>query len=257
MSIPAITSRLRRLIRGQQPAAHPGPTDSYGADEQSILDRARPLTMTSRERLIALVDAVTYVIQRQLPGAFAECGVWKGGSVLAMILRLQQLGINDRDIYLFDTFEGMTEPTENDTSRFETSALSTWTSTLAAGEKPWKVLFDADRFNEEDVRRALLSTGYPAERLHFVRGKVEDTVPQHAPETLALLRLDTDWYESTRHELHHLWPRLQTGGVMIIDDYGHWDGCRKAVDEYFGPKGQAAPILLNRIDYTGRVAIKC
>jgi len=256
MQIPAITSRLRRLIRGR-PAPTPEPTDSYSPEEQAILERARPLTMTSRERLVALIDAVSYVVQRQLPGAFAECGVWRGGSVLAMILRLQQLGVSDRDIYLFDTFEGMTEPTDSDTSRFETSALSTWTANLADGEKPWKALFDSERFNEEDVRRALLSTGYPAERLHFVRGRVEDTIPQHAPDQLALLRLDTDWYESTRHELLHLWPRLQTGGVMIIDDYGHWDGCRKAVDEYFGAEGSASPILLNRIDYTGRVAIKC
>lgn len=254
MSISAISSRLRRLVRGpDKPSAAP----DYGDHELAILERARPLTMTSAERLIALIDAVGYVVQRNIPGSFAECGVWRGGSVMAMILRLQQLGISDRDIYLFDTFEGMTEPTDSDTSRFETSALATWTANIAAGERPWKTLFDSKHFNEDDVRRALLSTGYPAERLHFVRGRVEDTIPAQAPDQLALLRLDTDWYESTRHELQHLWPRLQTGGVLIIDDYGHWDGCRKAVDEYFGPGGSAPPLLLNRIDYTGRAAIKC
>jgi hypothetical protein len=79
-------------------------------------------------------------------------------------------------------------------------------------------------------------------------------LPEHAPEHLALLRLDTDWYESTRHELFTLYPRLSTGGVLIIDDYGHWDGARRAVDEYL--EQQESPLLLNRIDYTGRVAIK-
>ena len=115
-------------------------------------------------------------------------------------------------------------------------------------------LFGPGSFSEESVRATLLETGYPPERLHFVRGAVEETVPAAAPEQLALLRLDTDWYESTRHELVHLYPRLSDGGILIVDDYGHWEGCRRAVDEYFA--SDADPILLNRIDYTGRIAIK-
>jgi hypothetical protein len=75
------------------------------------------------------------------------------------------------------------------------------------------------------------------------------------PEQIAVLRLDTDFYESTRHELRHLYPRLVHGGVLIIDDYGHWAGARKAVDEYIAEEG--IRLLLNRIDYTGRIAIKC
>jgi hypothetical protein len=85
-------------------------------------------------------------------------------------------------------------------------------------------------------------------------GKVEDTIPADIPEKIALLRLDTDWYESTKHELIHLFPRLQKGGVLIIDDYGFWKGARKAVDEYFAENN--IQILLNRIDDTGRMAIK-
>jgi hypothetical protein len=99
-----------------------------------------------------------------------------------------------------------------------------------------------------------MRTGYPQHKLHFIRGRVEDTIPVEAPERISLLRLDTDWYESTRHELIHLFPRLASGGVVIIDDYGHWKGARRAVDEYFRENG--IPILLNRIDYTGRTAIK-
>lgn len=106
----------------------------------------------------------------------------------------------------------------------------------------------------EDVRANLSGTGYDEARLHFVKGKVEDTIPEHAPEEIALLHLDTDWYESTRHELEHLYPRLARGGVLIIDDYGHWEGARRATDEFFTAAG--IHLLLNRLDYTGRIAVK-
>jgi O-methyltransferase len=171
-----------------------------------------------------------------------------------MILALQELGEDGRDVYLFDTFEGMTPPTEHDTSPHEPPALEGWRDAQRRESRPWSEFFDPQVFNEENVRQTVLSTGYPEERVHFVRGPVEETIPGHAPDRLALLRLDTDWYESTRHELRHLYPRLQEGGVLIIDDYGHWEGARRAVDEYFG--SQAPPLLLNRIDYTGRIAVK-
>src|SRR5204863_8681210 len=122
------------------------------------------------------------------------------------------------------------------------------------GETAYPEFFDPDLFNERLVRDNVLTTGYPEQRLHFVRGPVEQTVPAQMPERIALLRLDTDWYESTKHELEHMYPRLADGGVLIVDDYGHWEGARRAVDEYFGR--QAPPLLLNRIDYTGRIAIK-
>jgi hypothetical protein len=102
------------------------------------------------------------------------------------------------------------------------------------------------------VEDTLRQTGYPLERLHFEQGDVLQTIPHAAPDTIALLRLDTDWYESTRHELDHLFPRLSKGGVLIIDDYGHWEGARRAVDEFFGESGP----LLHRIDYTGRALVK-
>jgi hypothetical protein len=171
-----------------------------------------------------------------------------------MILTLQELGIDDRDIYLYDTFEGMPEPTELDTSRLESPALDTWNEASTSGDKAWPHFFNDEIFSEQIVRDNVLSTGYPEERVRFVRGKVEETVPGVAPDQIALLRLDTDWYESTRHELIHLYPRLVPGGVLIIDDYGHWEGARRAVDEYFAE--QADPILLSRIDYTARIGVK-
>ena len=99
----------------------------------------------------------------------------------------------------------------------------------------------------------LLATGYPEQRVHFVQGLVEETVPEHAPEQLALLRLDTDYYTSTRHELEHLAPRLAPGGVLLVDDYGHWRGSQEAVDEWMATLPR--PLLLQRIDYTARLAV--
>jgi predicted O-methyltransferase YrrM len=115
-------------------------------------------------------------------------------------------------------------------------------------------MFAADVFSESGVRETVARAGYPAERIHFVKGAVEETIPRTLPGPLALLRLDTDWYQSTRHELVHLYPLLAPGGVLIVDDYGHWQGAARAVDEYFAahPPGP----LLTRIDYTGRLAVK-
>lgn len=225
------------------------------AEEQAILARARPLTMTSEARLLAVIDAVTHLVRRDIPGALVECGVWKGGSVVAMLMRLLQLGVTDREVYLYDTFEGMTAPTAADTSAFEAPALTTWNQALAAGRRAWQQLFAESSFSEAGVREALTATGYPMARVHLVRGPVELTLPAQAPGPIALLRLDTDWYESTRHELEQLYPALSAGGVLIVDDYGHWEGCRRAVDEYFARPGMA-PLLLQRTDYTGRMAVK-
>jgi hypothetical protein len=100
----------------------------------------------------------------------------------------------------------------------------------------------------------MYETGYDREKISFVKGKVEETIPDNAPQSISLLRLDTDWYESTRHELIHLYPRLSHGGVIIIDDYGHWLGARKAVDEYIEQNNLC--LLLNRLDYTGRIGVK-
>lgn len=229
---------------------------SFSAEEAEVLERVRPYTLTSPERLVALMDATSYVIRRGIPGALVECGVWRGGSVLATIEVLLRLGATDRDVYLYDTFEGMTAPTELDTSSFEQerSALEEWKHYERQGRRAWDWAFGADVFNLDDVRDLVHRTGYPAARIHFVVGPVEETIPAGAPDRIALLRLDTDWYESTRHELVHLYPKLSQGGVLIIDDYGHWDGARRAVDEYVASHAQ--PLLLTRVDYTARMGVK-
>jgi hypothetical protein len=251
---------MRRLLETREPDAAPAPAKpdpllTYASDaDREIVQRALPYSMTGAARMLALVDAVRYCERRGVAGAFAECGVWRGGSVLAMILTLQSMGVDDRPIYLYDTFEGMTEPTEHDVSPIDAPALETWTEARGNDERPWDTLFSPEFFQETEVRKLLVGTGYPEELLTFVRGPVEETLPRECPDELALLRLDTDWYESTKHELEHLYPRLAPGGVLVIDDYGHWQGARKATDEYLA--SIEAHLLLHRIDYTARIAIK-
>ena len=167
--------------------------------------------------------------------------------MMAVALALLARGQSHRHLYLYDTFEGMSEPTEADRSHTGESAQAQLART-ARGEGVWC------EAGLEDVQANLAATGYPAERIHFVRGKVEDTIPGTVPEKIALLRLDTDWYESTRHELQHLYPRLSRFGPLIIDDYGHWQGARRAVDEYFA--GRGPDHYLHRVDYTARMLIK-
>ncbi len=167
--------------------------------------------------------------------------------MMAVALTLLRLGVTDRDLYLFDTFSGMTAPRDEDVRHSGERAAD-----LLADESA-----DADIWaiaSLDDVREAVLGIGYPRERIHFVEGPVEETLPDHAPDEIALLRLDTDWYASTKHELVHLYPHLAGGGVLILDDYGYWQGARRAVDEYIAEKN--VQLLLIRIDNTGRIALK-
>lgn len=228
--------------------------ESASDRDRRIVDAGMAHSMTGAPRLLALVDAVRYCVNRGIAGAFAECGVWRGGSVLAMILTLQDLGVEDRDVYLYDTFEGMTAPTEADVSEDDRPALETWQRAQRENQRAWPHLFESDQITEEAVRSLMATTRYPADRLHFVRGPVEETIPGCVPQSIALLRLDTDWYESTHHELVHLYPRLERGGVLIVDDYGHWQGAQQAVDQYFSTGHP--PLLLTRIDYAARIAVK-
>jgi O-methyltransferase len=215
-----------------------------------IIKAINPYTMTSIERQFALIQAVRYIIKANIPGSIVECGVWRGGSMMAVAYTLQQLDKDDRDLYLFDTYEGMTIPTDVDINYKGEPAKNKFEQQKKAGDT-----CDWCYATIEDVKRNLLDTKYNVDRIKFIKGKVEDTIPQSAPDQISLLRLDTDWYESTRHELIHLFPRISRGGVLIIDDYGYWRGSRKATDEYLAKENMTS-ILLNRIDYTGRIAIK-
>ena len=156
--------------------------------------------------------------------------------------------ITDRKIYLYDTFEGMSEPQQVDIlagSDFS-KTREIWASNKKNTHSEWCYA------SIEEVKNNMQSTGFPDTQTVYVKGMVEETLEEKSPDTIALLRLDTDWYESTKKELEVLYPKLYIKGVLILDDYGSWEGARKAVDEYFN-KGE---ILLNRIDHTGRIGVK-
>jgi O-methyltransferase len=220
----------------------------FSPQENKIWQLVQPFTMTSPERLVAFTRAIDYVIKNNIAGDVVECGVWKGGSIMAALQTLVYQQITNKNIYLYDTFEGMSEPTNEDKS-FDGRAAQ---MQLNEADKLKSIVWCYSTLDE--VQANIAKIDYPLANIHFVQGKVEDTIPATMPEKIAILRLDTDWYASTKHELVHLFPRLVRGGILIIDDYGHWEGCRKAVDEYF--EAQNISIFLSRIDYTGRIGVK-
>ncbi|MFH8734575.1 MULTISPECIES: TylF/MycF/NovP-related O-methyltransferase [unclassified Streptomyces] len=246
----------RQAARAPEPAAPaPKPTpkpkglvlpEDYDDEAKAIIRAVKPYTMTSPERLNAFILATRHIVRHNIPGDIVECGVWRGGSMQACAKALLSQGDTERGLYLFDTYEGMTPPTEEDLRRDGKSAEEL----LAAQGKDRPIWAVATL---DDVKSGFQGVPYPADRLHFVQGRVEDTVPQQAPEQISILRLDTDWYASTKHELDHLYDRLVPGGVLLIDDYGYWQGSRQAVDEFLEKTGER--LLLLRMD-EGRIAVK-
>lgn len=192
--------------------------------------KIQPYTMVDPSDAFATWTAVNYVVDRKISGSLVECGVWRGGVSILMAERLQQLKEPaSRTQFLFDTFEGMSEPTSADIDKHGASAKDRLDS-VGRSDGASNVWAYASM---EDVSQNFTTCEISPSCVKMIKGKVEDTLPANSPEKIAILRLDTDWYESTRHELIHLYPLLETGGVLLIDDYGYWSGCRKAVDEYF------------------------
>jgi O-methyltransferase len=216
----------------------------------ALYERVKGFSMTSIERLYAMYKATEYLCRAGVPGSIVECGVWRGGSMMMAALTLQALGDTSRELYLFDTYEGLPKPNRSeDIDLWGHSAYNEWTRHRRTDESS-----DWAAASLEEVQANLASTGYPSDKLILVKGMVQKTLPTIAVDRIALLRLDTDWFESTVCELEYLYPRLTHNGILIIDDYGHMRGQRKAVDEYFARNGLC--ILLNRIDYSGRIGVK-
>ncbi|MBW8892412.1 MAG: class I SAM-dependent methyltransferase [Burkholderiales bacterium] len=217
-------------------------------DRDEIFSRifalARPYTMTGKEAMYALYQAVRYVSELKIPGDFVECGVWRGGSALVAALTFRELH-DPRRLWLYDTFEGMTAPTDIDVD-LDGGRAADYIE-LYGDDGRWCYA------GLDEVRSTFAGLGFEEPTVTFIKGDVLQTLPGNLPDTAAIVRLDTDWYESTRLEMELLYPRLRPGGVLIIDDYGHWEGSRRAVDEYFanGPRP-----LLNRTTPAVRMAVK-
>lgn len=242
---------LGNQINKAAPATKPAeqwPFDCTEADIR-ILRAISGLTMTSLNNQVQLIHAVRHIVRARIPGCFVECGVWRGGSSMAIAMVLEQEGELNRDIYLFDTFEGMPPPSKSD-SRFD----GTSADTLLSQDPRKEGIFWAVASLQE-VQTNLLTTSYPKNKIHLIKGLVEETLlnePIKGP--IALLRLDTDWYESTKCEMDQLFPKVSSGGIVILDDFGHWQGARRAVEEYFSISGQKN--FLHRIDETARLLVK-
>ena len=221
----------------------------FDMDEEfkEIHKRAQPYSMVSPERLYATYQAIKYAEANNIEGDVVECGVWKGGNSMVMAMTLLSCNSQHRNIYLYDTFEGMVEPGEKDIDFKGRHSRGVWHKHQSSDVNEWCYS------PLEDVKQNMASTAYPKEKVHFIKGKVEDTIPAEIPDKIAVLRLDTDWYDSTVHELEHLFPRLADKGILLIDDYGHWKGQKEAVDAYFADKFKP---LLSRTDYSGRMMIK-
>lgn len=197
--------------------------------------KVKPLTMVSYARLRGLYDATRHVIQNSVPGDFVECGVARGGSAALMALTLQQLQA-ERCLWLFDTFQGLPEPSQNDP---DYKIANLYTGSCMA--------------STDEVLAALRCLGI-MNGLHLVPGLFNDTLPRTPMATISLLHVDGDWYESVKACLNSLYDRVSSGGVIQFDDYGHWAGARKAVDEFMKYRGIQAELLA--LDFSGRQLIK-
>jgi hypothetical protein len=210
----------------------------------------RHATQVSYERLVTLFQHVAYLERNQVDGALVECGVWKGGASAQMAYANLVTAPSRRQLHLFDSFEGMPEPD----SALDGPDAVDWGGKRGDGTlRPTGV-------NTATVDEALEvicgAVGYPRDAVHIHKGWFQETIPaaRGTVGAIALLRVDGDWYSSTKAVLQGLYPQVSEGGIVVIDDYGHFPGCRMATDEFIAALPQ--PIYLHHIDYTGRYFLK-
>ena len=217
--------------------------------DNDYIDLVSKFSMTPKIRIYNLLQALRHLKIKKIDGDYVECGVWRGGNVLLFKKFLENEDFSQRNIYAFDTFEGMTNPDEND---FEINTNISATKLLKNDKKKetnvWGVC------SLENVKKNISKYVNNLENIYFVKGPVEITLNEakNIPEKISLLRLDTDWYQSTKKELEVLYEKVSSGGVIIIDDYGHWGGSKKAVDNFFSDKY----VWMHYVDYACRLIIK-
>lgn len=211
--------------------------DMLEDDFWSVVDVVRPHTMLTVEALYEIYRAVRYLATAGVPGDLVECGVFMGGAVRAATEWAHQAGLAPRPFHLYDTFAGFPEGTAAETD-FLGNEIK---------------MYGHPHFRDV-VAEVVGGSPWPKESFVFVEGDVAATLRTTRPERIALLRLDTDDYASTRAELEALYPLVEPGGVVMIDDYGHFRGARQATDEYFA--GLARPPLLHRVSYAVRSGLK-
>lgn len=217
--------------------------------DKNLINLISNYSMTPKIRIFNLLQALRYLKNKKIPGDYVECGVWKGGNILLLKKFLETEDLHQRNIYAYDTFEGMTKPDEND---FEISNNDFATKLLKKDKSKktnvWGIC------SLEEVKKNISKHVKNLNNINFIKGPVENTLNENknTPEKISLLRLDTDWYQSTKKELEVLYEKVESGGIIIIDDYGHWGGSKKAVDEFFSNKF----VWMHYVDYACRLIIK-
>jgi hypothetical protein len=220
--------------------------------EKETIRTCLKYSMTGAERMWAIVQAMKRIADKKIPGDLVEAGVYRGGNILLFKILSDKYDLK-KEIWAYDTYKGMTEPTKNDISFRGTDAKKLMDDAPikeVSGEKHNIWCYST----MEEVQSNILAHAKNIENINFIKGGVEQTlkIEKNLPKQISLLRLDTDWYESTKIEMECLYPRLVPGGILIVDDYGHWKGSRKAIDEYFSGKN----IFFHRVDYTCRLLVK-
>ncbi len=227
--------RIRDLVRNsiRRTATRYAITEDFDPEFEEIA-RGNPLLDVTSLAQHSTYAATRYVVESGIPGDFVECGVAKGTQVVVMAETLLRLGVTDRRIFLYDTFAGMTAPTEFDEKAVPTLTKLDRDGTRSRWEKDARGDHNEWCYGSLDlVRKNVGATAYPFDLFTFVQGDVCKTIPNDNHKQIAYLRLDTDFYDSTVAELNHLYPLVVRHGIVTIDDYGSWQGCRRACDEYF------------------------
>lgn len=230
------------------------------SEANDLILKVRPYTMLSRQRLLSLYQQVVFCERQNVPGCFIECGVWKGGAVALMALANMKYSVKPRVIHLFDSFTEICEPDASVDGERAVSEVTKWGNGGSSGKlEPINGVYDSFggpgslEGNMELMEKVI---GYDPMSLLYHKGWFQETVPRNANDIgqIAILRLDGDWYASTKVCLEHLYDKVVPGGFVIIDDYGAYEGCRKAVDEFM--LENEISVFLNHIDSEARYWIK-
>lgn len=204
------------------------------SDSERLVQAAKLGSLATHRRLRGMERVARTAADRKLPGGFVECGVFKGGSAAVVSSRLWRVDPT-KDVHLFDVFTGMPKPGEHD---------------------PKEAWDDVGKFvsSPDLVRETFRNCGLSTDRLHIHQGLFEDTLPKFTPGPLCFLHVDCDWYEPVKMVLEKFYDHVVPGGTVVLDDYGHWSGCRKAFDEFAAARG--IKVVLTPIDYTSHYFLK-
>ena len=219
--------------------------------ERKIITKSKKISITTQERQWALIQSIKYIKNNNIKGDIVECGVFRGGNIAIIKSLSKKLNINKK-IFAYDTYEGMSEPSKFDVDiKLNKSAEELMKETSKEKLKGDNIWCYSDL---DSVKKNILKISMDTKNIFFVKGDVNKTlrIKQNLPKKISLLRLDTDFYISTKVSLEILYPRLVKNGVLIIDDYGSWEGCKKAVDNYFKKK----KLWLHYVDNDCRLLIK-